>query len=88
MDLTFLKIKDLDIGIENMFISPRLFFQDGRVPRSMFWEGSIVGDRLGSLPLSGVLNEDDQMIFFEKFRAVFSAEYQKNYSADNIVIMD
>ena len=29
MDLTFLKIKDLDIGIENMFISPRLFFQDG-----------------------------------------------------------
>ena len=26
----------LDIGIENMFISPRLFFQDGRVPRSIF----------------------------------------------------
>ena len=26
--------------------------------------------------------------FFEKFRAVFSAEYQKNYSAGNIVIMD
>ena len=65
MDLTFLKIKDLDIGIENMFISPRLFFQDGRVPRS------IVGDRLGSHPLSGVLNEDDQIIGFVVARRMF-----------------
>jgi hypothetical protein len=41
MDLTFLKIKDLDIGIENMFISPRRFFQDGRVPRRIFCEERI-----------------------------------------------
>ena len=31
----------LDIGIENMFISPRLFFQDVRVPRRIFCEERI-----------------------------------------------
>ena len=30
------KINDLGIGTENIFISPRLFFQDGRVPRRIF----------------------------------------------------
>ena len=30
------KINGLCIGTENIFISPRLFFQDGRVPRGFF----------------------------------------------------
>ena len=35
------KINDLCIGTENIFISPRLFFQDGRVPRRIFCEERI-----------------------------------------------
>ena len=35
------KINDLGIGTENIFISPRLFFQDGRVPRRIFCEERI-----------------------------------------------
>ena len=35
------KINDLCIGAENIFISPRLFFQDGRVPRRIFCEERI-----------------------------------------------
>ena len=35
------KINDLCIGTENIFISPRLFFQDVRVPRSIFCEERI-----------------------------------------------
>ena len=35
-DVAFPNVTDLGIGTENMFISPRLFFQDGRVPRSIF----------------------------------------------------
>ena len=31
----------LCIGTENIFISPRLFFQDGRVPRRIFCEERI-----------------------------------------------
>ena len=34
--MAFPNATDLGIGTENMFISPRLFFQDGRVPRSIF----------------------------------------------------
>lgn len=32
----------LCIGTENIFISPRLFFQDKRVPRRIFFEERIV----------------------------------------------
>ena len=32
------KINDLCIGTENIFIFPRLFFQEGRVPRRIFCE--------------------------------------------------
>ena len=35
------KINDLCIGTENIFISPRLFVQDGRVPRRIFCEERI-----------------------------------------------
>ena len=35
------KINNLCIGTENIFISPRLFFQDGRVPRRIFCEERI-----------------------------------------------
>ena len=35
------KINDLCIGTENIFISPRLFFQDGRVPQRIFCEERI-----------------------------------------------
>ena len=35
------KINDLGIGTENIFISPRLFFQDGRVPQRIFCEERI-----------------------------------------------
>ena len=35
------QINDLCIGTENIFISPRLFFQDGRVPRRIFCEERI-----------------------------------------------
>ena len=35
------KINDLCIGTENIFISPRLSFQDGRVPRRIFCEERI-----------------------------------------------
>lgn len=44
--MTLLKINDLGIGTENMFISPWLSFQDGRVWESIrgefFCEGSCV----------------------------------------------
>ena len=35
------KINDLCIDTENIFISPRLFFQDGRVPQRIFCEERI-----------------------------------------------
>lgn len=41
--MTLLKINDFGIGNENMFISPRRFFQDGRVSaEDFFCEGRIV----------------------------------------------
>ena len=36
------KVSAKCIGTENIFISPRLFFQDGRVPRRIFYEERIV----------------------------------------------
>ena len=42
MDVTLLKINDLGIGTENMFISPWLSFQDGRVSAENFFAKVVV----------------------------------------------
>lgn len=41
-DVTLLKINDLGIGTENMFISPRMSFQDGRVSAENFFAKVVV----------------------------------------------